>query len=200
MIAIVNYGVGNLGNLKNALDCLGQPCQLVTEPQALSQADRIILPGVGAFAAAMDRLSASGMHQAIKEQLAQGKPLLGVCVGMQLLFESSQEGTPAPQGLGLIPGHVVRFQTDLKIPQIGWNQVHWQQANPLTRDIPQGSYFYFVHSYYPQPVKAQCNLGLSDYGGEFCSVVHHDRIWGAQFHPEKSQKWGLQLLANFARI
>ncbi len=208
MIAIIDYNVGNLHNLKNALDYQGLPSAIVRTPHEVAGADRIILPGVGAFEPAMDHLRKAGMERVVRERVAAGVPFLGVCVGMQLLFDEGEEdGIHA--GLGFVPGRVVRFSGQgsasadgtaqkLKVPQIGWNQVELQRPDPLLEGIPNGSYFYFVHSYYAKLAHQQDALGIADYGERFTAIVRHGNVWGAQFHPEKSQDAGLRLLKNFA--
>ena len=200
MIAIIDYDVGNLHNLKNALDYQGIPNAIVRDAASIAKAERIILPGVGAFWPAMNHLKKAGLDQVVKERVAAGVPSLGVCVGMQLLFDEGEEDGVHP-GLGLIPGRVVRFAGNgLKVPQIGWNQVQFQQRDPLLEGIPDGSYFYFVHSYYPSLARKQDELGQADYGEPFSAIVRRGNLWGAQFHPEKSQDAGLRLLKNFATL
>ena len=200
MIAIIDYNVGNLHNLKNALDFQGLPNRIVREAHELDGADHIILPGVGAFRPAMDRLREAGMEPVVREKVAAGVPFLGVCVGLQLLFEESEEDG-LHEGLGLLRGRIVRFKdTTLKVPQIGWNQVAWQHDDPLVEGIADQSYFYFVHSYYALPSDPADALGVADYGEPFAAVVRHGNVWGVQFHPEKSQNAGLRLLKNFAAL
>ena len=199
MIAIIDYGVGNLYNLKNALDFQGIDNRIVTEPAEIEACSHLILPGVGAFRPAMEQLRAAGMEAVVRERVAAGTPFLGVCVGMELMFEVSEEDG-LHEGLGLLPGRIVRFAHNLKIPQIGWNQVALQGADPLLEGIPDQSYFYFVHSYHARLAEQADALGLTDYGGEFPAIVHRDNLWGVQFHPEKSQNAGLRLLKNFAAI
>jgi glutamine amidotransferase len=208
MIAIVDYNVGNLNNLKNALDYQHIENRIVREPEELVEASHIILPGVGAFRPAMERLRESGMIPVIRERVAAGTPFLGVCVGMQLLLEESEEDG-LHEGLGLLRGRITRFKGNrahgsrgygngrLKVPQIGWNQVAWQREDPLNEGIPGGSYFYFVHSYHAAVTEEGDALGLTEYGETFPSVVRHANVWGVQFHPEKSQNAGLRLLKNF---
>jgi glutamine amidotransferase len=201
MIAIIDYNVGNLYNLKNALDYQGLESRIVTEPAALAGASHIILPGVGAFRPAMDRLRAVGMEPVVRERVAAGVPFLGVCVGLQLLFDRSGEDGNH-EGLGLLRGRITRFRGGhgLKVPQIGWNQVAWQRPDPLHEGIPEGSSFYFVHSYHAVLDDPSDALGLTEYGETFPSVVRHGNLWGVQFHPEKSQNAGLRLLRNFATL
>lgn len=196
---IIDYNVGNLANLKNALDFLEIPGEVVRTPDQVLEADRILLPGVGAFGPAMQHLQASGMLEAIETRRSQGTPLLGICVGAQLLLEEGEEDGPHP-GLGWIPGGVQRFRHDLKIPQIGWNSVHPLREDLLFAEIPQGSYFYFVHSFHLQPKDSQQVLAQTEYGYPFASVVRQDNVWGVQFHPEKSQNAGLQILKNFCTL
>lgn len=204
MIAIIDYNVGNLYNLKNALDFQALPNRIVREPGELNEATHIVLPGVGAFKPAMDRLEQSGMIPLIRQKVAQGVPFLGVCVGLQLLFDEAEEDG-LHKGLGLLKGRVVRFKNGtsepkLKVPQIGWNQVTWQKPDPLTEGIADKSYFYFVHSYHAVLDDEEQALGLTDYGGLFPAVVRRGNVWGAQFHPEKSQDAGLRMLKNFAGV
>ena len=199
MNAIIDYKVGNLHNLKNALDFSAVENQLVSDADEVKNADRILLPGVGAFAPAMEHLRNSGMLEALHEKVKAGTPLLGICVGAQLLMDESEEdGSHA--GLGWIPGKVKRFQHELKIPQMGWNQVSQQQKDPLFLEVADEMHFYFVHSYHLQPENSEHVLGLSNYGYDFASVVCKDNLWGVQFHPEKSQNAGLQLLKNFCTL
>ena len=199
MNVIIDYKVGNLHNLKNALDFSAVENQLVSDADEVKNADRILLPGVGAFAPAMEHLRDSGMLEALQEKVKAGTPLLGICVGAQLLMDESEEdGSHA--GLGWIPGKVKRFQHELKIPQMGWNQVSQQQKDPLFLEVADEMHFYFVHSYHLQPENSEHVLGLSNYGYDFASVVCKDNLWGVQFHPEKSQNAGLQLLKNFCTL
>jgi glutamine amidotransferase len=196
MNVIIDYKVGNLHNLKNALDYSGVENQLVCKADEVRNADRILLPGVGAFAPAMEQLRQSGMLEVLQEKVESGTPLLGICVGAQLLMDESEEdGTHT--GLGWIPGKVKRFQHQLKIPQMGWNQVSKQKQDPLFEEVADETHFYFVHSYHLLPENSEHVLGLSNYGYDFASVVRKDNLWGVQFHPEKSQNAGLRLLKNF---
>ena len=199
MNVIINYNVGNLHNLKNALDFSGIENRLVTDPNEVKKADRILLPGVGAFAPAMDHLKKSGMLEALQEKFQSGTPMLGVCVGAQLLMDSSEEDG-FHYGLGWIKGKVKRFSHELKIPQIGWNSVKKQKNNLLFNHVSDEMYFYFVHSYHLELENNDQVLGMTNYGYDFASVVCKENLWGVQFHPEKSQNAGLQLLKNFCTL
>ena len=199
MNVIIDYNVGNLHNLKNALDFSGIENRVVTNPDEVKNADRILLPGVGAFAPAMDHLKKSGMLEALQEKFQSGAPMLGVCVGAQLLMDSSEEDG-FHYGLGWIKGKVKRFSHELKIPQIGWNSVKKQKNNLLFKHVSDEMYFYFVHSYHLELRNRDQVIGMTNYGYDFASVVCKDNLWGVQFHPEKSQNAGLQLLKNFCTL
>ena len=199
MNVIIDYKVGNLHNLKNALDFSSVDNRLVSVADDVRNANRILLPGVGAFAPGMEQLRKSGMLDVIKEKVEGGTPLLGICVGAQLLMDQSEEdGNHA--ALGWIPGKVKRFQHQLKIPQMGWNQVSQQKEDPLFQEVADKIHFYFVHSYHLLVENSEHVLGLSSHGYNFASVVRKDNLWGVQFHPEKSQNAGLQLLKNFCTL
>jgi glutamine amidotransferase len=170
------------------------------DPAVLEEAQGVILPGVGAFGDAMANLEARRLLAPVLRQAESGKPLLGICLGMQLLFDESEE-MGQHRGLGLLPGRVVRFpEGELKVPHIGWNQLHIDRQDPLVNGIEQGAYAYFVHSYYVAPEEPSDVLASTDYGIEFAAMVGRGAIWGAQFHPEKSQEVGLRLLDNFVRL
>ena len=199
MIAIVDYGVGNLRSVQKAFERVGATATVSAETAVLDVARGIVLPGVGAFGDGMDNLRARGWVEPLLAQVGAGKPLLGICLGMQLLFEESEE-MGRHEGLGLLPGRVVRFpEGDLKVPHIGWNQLRIRGGELLV-GIEEGAYAYFVHSYYARPEVDDQILATTDYGLEFAAVVGRGLIFGAQFHPEKSQEVGLQLLSNFARL
>ena len=199
MNVIIDYKVGNLHNLKNAHDYSSVDNRLVSVADDVRKANRILLPGVGAFAPAMEQLRKSGMLDVIQEKVEGGTPLLGICVGAQLLMDQSEEdGTHV--GLGWIPGKVKRFNHQLKIPQMGWNEVSQQKEDPLFQGVDDMMHFYFVHSYHLLVENSEHVLGLSSYGYDFASVVRKDNLWGVQFHPEKSQNVGLQLLKNFCTL
>lgn len=200
MIAIVDYGVGNLFSLKSSFRAIGVEIIVTSDPSVIAKADRIILPGVGAFADAAEKLRKSGLDQTILEETKNGKPLLGICLGMQMLFEKSYE-YGEHQGLGLIPGAVRPISDvipkDLKIPHIGWNPLHLRAPkDELFRYLNEGDCVYFVHSYYA----AECDdyvIATAEYGAELTAAVRKGNVWGAQFHPEKSGKIGLAILKAF---
>ena len=198
-VAIIDYGVGNLRSVEKAFAATGCDAIVSGDEKVLRAAERLVLPGVGAFGACMKALSERGFDQLVKERVREGTPLLGVCVGMQLLFETSDEFGATP-GLGLLRGRVRRFSDDLVVPHVGWNRLDQIRADPLFRDVANGSFFYFVHSYYCEPVEIEIVAGQTEYGVNYASVVTHENICGVQFHPEKSQNAGLQLLKNFARL
>lgn len=197
-VAIMDYGVGNLRSVEKAFEAAGANAVVSDDERVLAEAESLVLPGVGAYAACMKALSARGFDELIRERVAAGAPLLGVCVGMQMLFDESEEFGKTP-GLGLLRGRVRRFSDDLLVPQVGWNQVRKPCAHPLMDGIDDRSFFYFVHSYYCEPDDLAVVIGETDYGGAYASVVAQGQICGVQFHPEKSQEAGLRLLGNFAR-
>lgn len=202
MIAIIDYGVGNLFSLRSSLQALGLEAAVTADPAAICAADRVILPGVGAFGDAMEKLTATGLVPVIREQ-AQQKPLLGICLGMQLLFEKSYEyGEHA--GLGFVKGAVCPLEPDLqdktlKVPQIGWNALQILQDDPLFRYIQNGEYVYYVHSFYGKDC-AESTLAVSDYSIPITGVVRAGKVYGTQFHPEKSGDTGLRILKAFAEL
>ena len=196
-IAIIDYGVGNLRSVEKAFAATGAAAVVSSDESVLRTAERLVLPGVGAFGACMNALVKHGFDHLVRERCAAGTPLLGVCVGMQLLFEESDE-FGATKGLGLLPGRVRRFSDDLVVPHVGWNQIHQRVSHPLFEGIRDAAFFYFVHSYYCEPAKDEMVLGKTDYGVNYASVVAQENLCGVQFHPEKSQAAGLRLLANFA--
>ena len=199
MIAIIDYGVGNLFSLSSSLRAVGAEVVVTDDREILKKADRLILPGVGAFADAAAKLRADGLDDFVREQAASGKPLLGICLGMQLLFEKSYE-FGEHQGLGLIPGEIVPMQgtipADLKIPQIGWNRLQLKGESPLFQHIQDGDYVYFVHSYYASGCDPYV-IATTDYGVEMTAAAAHGNVYGCQFHPEKSGPVGLKILAAF---
>ena len=197
---VVDYGMGNLRSVEKAVQAVGGRPLITGDPDAVLKAARLILPGVGAFGDAMENLRRSGLDEAVCTAVSAGKPLLGLCLGLQLLFTESDE-FGSHKGLNLIPGKVRRFRDPaLRVPHVGWNQVEGIQRNPLLKDIAEGSYFYFVHSYYVEPERPEDILAWTSYGGPFCSIAGRNKVWGAQFHPEKSQDSGKKLLRNFLEI
>lgn len=199
MIGLIDYGLSNLRSVQKAFERLGQQTRLIGRADEIAGVDRLVLPGVGAFGAGMDGLATRDLVPAILDAVDRGVPLLGICLGMQLLFEESTEGG-RHRGLGLLSGRVVRFSAaDLLIPHMGWNRLEVVQSHPLLIDLPAQAYAYFVHSYLCVPTDpAATLLATTDYGGPFASVVGEGHVFGLQFHPEKSQSVGLTLLRNFA--
>jgi glutamine amidotransferase len=199
-IAVVDYGMGNLRSVSKALEHVAPGAQvlLTSDPQTLLSCERLVVPGQGALPDCMRQLGASGAREAVVEA-TRSKPFLGICIGLQMLFERGEEGDTA--GLGLLPGHVPRFSASggLKIPHIGWNEVSQTRPHPLWQGIPDRGRFYFVHSYYPEPRERALTAATSVYGSPFTCAVARDNIFAVQFHPEKSQSAGLQLLSNFVR-
>jgi len=199
MIAIIDYGVGNLRSVYKGFLKVGVQAAVVEDPALVDGADGVVLPGVGAFADAMVNLRAAGMVGAIHRAVEAGKPLLGICLGQQLLFEASEEWG-YHKGLGIFPGQVRRLPEGLKVPHMGWNQVEIIQPDPLLEGIPDLSSFYFVHSYAVDPSDKGLILALTDYGIHFASIVGRGKVYGIQFHPEKSSTLGLKILENFGRV
>lgn len=196
MIAVIDYGMGNLRSVQKALEKSGARARVTHSPAEIRDAEKIVLPGVGAMRPAMEKLGASGFIPAIKAAVAHGKPFLGICLGLQLLFETSDEGG-GTAGLAVLRGSVERF-SHLKIPQIGWNQLHMTNAaSPLLRGVDEAANVYFCHSYFVKPTDTAVIAATTEYGLEFASVVHKDNLFGVQFHPEKSQAVGLRILKNF---
>jgi glutamine amidotransferase len=183
--------------VEKAFQAGGAEAVVTSDERALRAAERLVLPGVGAFRACMEALSARGFDELVRERVAEGTPLLGVCVGMQMLFDESEE-FGATSGLGLLRGRVRRFPEGLRVPQVGWNQVEWRNAHALAEGIEDESFFYFVHSYFCEASEEADVLGLTEYGDVYASVVARANVCGVQFHPEKSQAAGLRLLKNFA--
>jgi imidazole glycerol-phosphate synthase subunit HisH len=198
-LAIIDYGVGNLRSVEKAFAAMGCEAVVSGDEQVLRAAERLVLPGVGAFGACMKALVARDFDELVRERVAEGTPLLGVCVGMQLLFETSDEFGSTP-GLGLLRGRVRRFGDELVVPHVGWNRVNERQSHALFSGVPHAAFFYFVHSYYCEPLDQSVVAGETEYGVNYASVVAHENICGVQFHPEKSQTSGLRLLQNFARL
>jgi imidazole glycerol-phosphate synthase subunit HisH len=200
VIALLDYGSGNLGSVHKALRYLEAEVRLVTRPAQMKDARAAVLPGVGAFDDCLNALQKQDLLEACRDFIKSGRLFLGICVGYQALFEKSEEFNSCAAGLGVFQGKVVRFaeQPGLKIPQIGWNQLEVIRADcPIFREIPSGSYVYFVHSFFPKPVDPSIVATRTTYGESFASAVWKENVFATQFHPEKSQKVGLQLLRNF---
>lgn len=201
MISIVDYGMGNLRSVQKACEKLGIPARICTQPDELASSERMILPGVGAFRDAIAELRRKELVEPILAHIAADRPFLGICLGLQLLFDVSYEDG-IWDGLKVLSGEVVRFpeRPEFKVPHMGWNGVEPTRSAPLFTGIPAGAHFYFVHSYYVVPRDASVIAARTDYGGPFTSVVQRGRLFATQFHPEKSQQYGLQLLKNFAEL
>ncbi len=196
MIAIIDYGAGNIRSIQKALEHIGAAVRVTDDPGVVSEARAVVLPGVGSGGAAMTRITQRGLDEAIRQATRQGKPFLGICLGMQLLADHHTEGEV--DGLGLFPGEVRRIPHGPKIPHMGWNQLTPRQEGlPIFARIPADAFFYFAHSYYVEPQDQHGVAAVTEYGSPFCSVIVTERVWGTQFHPEKSGTVGLQLLQNF---
>jgi imidazole glycerol-phosphate synthase subunit HisH len=196
-VRIIDYGVGNLRSVEKAFQAVGVEAVVTSDEAELLRADKLVLPGVGAFRACMAALAGRGFDQLVRERVSAGTPLLGVCVGMQMLFDESEEfGRTA--GLGLLKGSVRRFPPDMLVPQVGWNQVAWRREHPLAEELVEDTFFYFVHSFYCAAADPADVIGQTEYGEQYASVVARGNVCGVQFHPEKSQAAGLRLLRNFA--
>ncbi|MDO4558653.1 MAG: imidazole glycerol phosphate synthase subunit HisH [Planctomycetia bacterium] len=209
MIAILDYGMGNLGSVRKALERVSEGTTeivVTSDPTVVRRADKLLLPGVGAFRDAMEELRTHRLVEPVREAVSDGRPFLGICLGLQMLFRHSYEGvdgTESPlEGLGIIPGEVVRFQRsgEFPVPHIGWNQVQKVAPNPLLEGIPDQTFFYFVHSFYVVPEDLSVVAAETDYGGRFCSMIRRGNLFACQFHPEKSQNAGLSLLRNFVQM
>ena len=200
-IAILDYGMGNLLSVRKAFAAVGVDASVVTRPEEIDAADKMVLPGIGAFKDAIANLRSAGLADAIRRHIQRGKLFLGICIGLQLLFDVGFEDG-AHQGLGVVPGKCLRFDVDktlgLKVPHIGWNQLTVKRRAPILADLPDDAGVYFVHSYYVAPDDPSVVATLTDYGRPFVSSIWRDNVMATQFHPEKSQKVGLRMLANFA--
>jgi glutamine amidotransferase len=199
MIAILDYGMGNLRSVQKGFEQVGHQAMITSDPAELLRAERAVLPGVGAFGDAMVELKRRNLIEAIREFIDSDRPLLGVCLGMQILFERGYE-SGAHKGLGILSGEVVRFDlpSEYKVPHMGWNQLAIRRKSPLFEEIGDGAHVYFVHSYYVVPSDKTVISAETDYGGKFTSAIRRDRLYATQFHPEKSQALGLRMLKNFA--
>ena len=198
-IAIIDYGVGNLRSVEKAFTSQGIPALVTRDEKILRDADKLVLLGVGAFGYAMDSLRKLGFDQLVIEAASAGKPIIGLCVGLQMMFDEGHE-FGIHKGLGLLPGKVVKFSGGLRVPHVGWNQVELKQGHPVFHDLPDQSFFYFVHSFYVEPADQSCVMGETEYGHRFPSICGRDNVIGVQFHPEKSQAMGLKMLRNFAMM
>lgn len=203
MIAIVDYGRGNLWSVQNGFAQIGVQAQVSADPDVVRRAEAVVFPGVGAFRDCMQNLVARGLDQVIREVIDAGRPVLAICVGMQVLLTESEEFGVTP-GMAVVPGAVRRFPTTmsscgerLKVPHMGWNQLHQRRPCPLLEGIPDGAFTYFVHSYYVMPEDPDVVVASTDYGLDFASVLWRDNLFATQFHPEKSQAYGLRILKNF---
>ena len=199
MISILDYGAGNIGSVRNALEYLKVPCQVISSAGDVEGAKKLIVPGVGNFGDMVDSLDRAGIRRSLEKSVASGTPFLGICLGLQILFEGSEE-SPGKRGLGILEGDVRRLNTSLKVPHIGWNQIAITKAVPLFDGIQDNSYFYFVHSYAVVPRKSDVISSRTDYGIPFVSSSSLGNVYGVQFHPEKSGAIGLRMLRNFVEL
>lgn len=202
MLAIVDYGMANLRSVQKAFERLGHAAQIISAPEEVKAADRLVVPGVGAFCDAIDVLNKTGLGEAIKAHVQTGRPMLGICLGLQLLMDIGYEDG-VHRGLGIVPGTCVRFTVDapphnLKVPHMGWNALHFTRATPLFKGLAEGSYVYFVHSYHVMPNHQDAIAATADYGGSFVAAIAQGNLMATQFHPEKSQEVGSIILKNFA--
>lgn len=201
-IAIIDYNIGNLRSVEKAFTSQGIPAEITKDEAVIRAADKLVLLGVGAFGYAMDSLRKYGFDKLIHEAAAAGKPIIGLCVGLQMLFDEGHE-FGVHKGLGLLPGKVIKFPDGLRVPHVGWNQVEYHNGSaqlPIFDGLPDQSFYYFVHSYYVEPADESCVLGITDYGLRYASICGRGSVVGVQFHPEKSQASGLKLLKNFAEL
>ena len=201
MIAIIDYGMGNLRSVQKAIEKVGHQAVVTSDPAQVAAADKVVLPGVGAFEDAIGELRRLELARPVIEAIDAGKPFLGICLGLQLLFDMGHENG-RHQGLGVLPGEVVRFDLpkDYTVPHMGWNQLNIKRRAPILEGVAEGTYVYFVHSYYVVPKDPQVIATETDYGGPFCSMIWRENVYATQFHPEKSQTEGLQILKNFAEL
>ena len=201
MIAIIDYDAGNIRSVEKALLALGQDVTVTADRDEILHADKVILPGVGAFGDAMEKLKQSGLDEVIREVTEKGTPFLGICLGLQLLFEHSDEA-PGVEGLGILKGEILRIpdKEGYKIPHMGWNSLHFQNNGRLFQGIPEQTYVYFVHSYYLQAEEPEIVKATTEYSTCIHASVEKDNVFACQFHPEKSSKWGLKILENFAAV
>lgn len=199
MIAIIDYGMGNLRSVQKGLEKVGEEAIVTGNPSLIEEAGGIVLPGVGAFRDAMQNLEQNGLSNVVVSEINSGKPFLGICLGLDLLFSWSREDG-LHEGLDVIKGGVVRLPEQVKVPHIGWNQIYKKKECPIFKNVPDDTFFYFVHSYYVEPEDSEIVATTTDYGIEFVSSIWRGNVFALQFHPEKSSKWGLQVLRNFGEI
>lgn len=201
MIAIVDYGMGNLRSVQKAFEKVGQQAIVTSDPAQVAAAAKVVLPGVGAFEEGLAELRRLNLVKPVLDAIDSGKPFLGICLGMQMLFDVGYENG-RHEGLGVLRGEVVRFELpkEYSVPHMGWNQLAIRRPTPILKDIAEGTYCYFVHSYYVAPAEAEVIAAETDYGGPFCSVIWRDNVFATQFHPEKSQAEGMKILKNFAEL
>ncbi len=201
MIAIIDYDAGNIKSVEKALTALGETALITRDKEKILYADKVILPGVGAFGDAMEKLRGFGLEEIIRQVVAQKTPFLGICLGLQLLFESSEE-TPGVKGLGILKGRIVKIPDDmgLKVPQIGWNSLRFPNSGRLFQGIPEDSYVYFVHSYYLQAKEPEIVTATTEYAAHIHASIEKENVYACQFHPEKSSDVGLQILRNFVAL
>jgi len=201
MIAIIDYQMGNLRSVQKGFEKVGHQATITSDPAVLADAEKIVLPGVGAFEDAIAELRARKLIEPIHAAVESGKPFLGICLGLQLLFERSYEHGEH-QGLGILPGEVLKFELphEYKVPHMGWNQLRMTHKPPILEGLEEGVYCYFVHSYYVKPTAADVIATETNYGHDFCSMIWRDNLYATQFHPEKSQRDGLRILQNFAEL
>jgi imidazole glycerol-phosphate synthase subunit HisH len=201
MIAIIDYGMGNLRSVQKGFEKVGHEARVTSDPAVVATATKVVLPGVGAFEDAIGELRRLKLDRPVREAIDAGKPFLGICLGLQLLFDVGYENG-RHEGLGVLAGEVVRFELPkgYTVPHMGWNQLAIRRRAPLLEGLAEGTYVYFVHSYYVAPTDAEVIATETDYGGMFCSMVWRDNVYASQFHPEKSQAEGLRILKNFAEL
>jgi glutamine amidotransferase len=201
MLAIIDYQMGNLRSVQKAFERVGHAAAITSDPRVIERADKVVLPGVGAFADAIAELRRRELVEPIRAAIAADKPFLGICLGLQLLFDVGYEDGEH-EGLGVLAGEVRRFRVppEYKVPHMGWNEVQWTRRPPICADVPDGSHFYFVHSYYVAPRDATVVAGTAAYPEPFCAMVWHGNLFATQFHPEKSQQTGLRVLKSFAEL
>jgi glutamine amidotransferase len=199
MIVVINYGAGNIRSVSKALEKTGAQVRVTEDPKIIEKADKIVLPGVGAFGKAVEAIQSRHLVEPLIRAVEKNKHFLGICLGMHMLFQTSEEN-PEVRGFSILKGSVVRFPAEDKVPHLGWNQVHQKSNSPLWKGIPDQSFYYFAHSYFVKPDNSGVTAGETEYGISFTSSIWEKNLFGVQFHPEKSQKWGLKILENFVQL